>query len=119
MAFTYSFPIIIKSAPAVAIPYHETPDSAGMQLVLPGIWSILTDPALFRSECEKHVIILDSVNAIRGYNAASELARHPEHIEACFARLTSWWHTRPRSLDPEVVCSKENIVCACVQYLFS
>lgn len=74
--------------------------------------------ALFRSECAKHVIILDCVSAIRSYNAASEHARHPELIEACYARLTSWWHTRPSSLHPENICSKENILCALVLKYF-
>ncbi|KAH3912744.1 hypothetical protein HBH56_118810 [Parastagonospora nodorum] len=101
MSFTYSFPVIIQSVPAVAMPYQHKPDVE----------------ALFRSECAKHIIILDCVAAIRSYIAAEDHARHPELIEACYARLTSWWHTRPASLDPNQEDSKVNILCAMMYHV--
>jgi hypothetical protein len=70
--------------------------------------------ALFRSECDKYVIILDCVNAIQNYKRPGDAQGHPDQIEACYSRLTGWWHTRRSNLDPENAPSKENILCAYV-----
>jgi hypothetical protein len=70
--------------------------------------------ALFRSECAKHIIILDCVNAIQNYKSSGEQPGAPDQIEACYSRLTGWWHTRQSSLNPENVPSKANILCAYV-----
>jgi hypothetical protein len=70
--------------------------------------------ALFRSECEKYVILVDCANAILNYKGSGSEAGHPDQIEACYSRLTGWWHTRRSSLNPEKVPSKENILCAYV-----
>jgi hypothetical protein len=73
--------------------------------------------ALFRSECAKHVIILDCVAAIENENGNTgheTIAPNPEMFEACYLRLTSWWQLRPTSLLPETAPSQENLLCAYV-----
>lgn len=114
MSCIYSTPVIIKTPPPVAIPYHETPKAEGKhghrrsksQLTLGCI-------ARFRSECEKHVIILDCIKASRDLdNPERKLPANPEQIEACYLRLTSWWESRSSDIDPDRVPSKENLLCA-------
>jgi hypothetical protein len=73
--------------------------------------------ALFRSECAKHVIILDCINAIQNYNddsMQSHVLPNLDQIEACYYRLTDWWQLRPSSLYLERTPSKENLLCAYV-----
>ncbi|KAF1847944.1 uncharacterized protein K460DRAFT_279354 [Cucurbitaria berberidis CBS 394.84] len=97
MSFTYSFPVIIKTLPPMEIPYRESP----------------TEEALFRSECMKHIVILDYVNMLRGDNDLDNKNQlEPEQIEACYLRLTSWWDTRPPDIHPDKAPSIENLLCA-------
>jgi hypothetical protein len=73
--------------------------------------------ALFRSECAKHVIILDCVAAIENENGnigKETIAPNPEMVKACYLRLTSWWQLRPTSLRPETAPSQEDLLCAYV-----
>lgn len=41
MSFTYSFPVIIQSVPAVAMPYQHKPDAEGKLRVQLDIWVAL------------------------------------------------------------------------------
>lgn len=118
MSFTYQFPTIIKSLPSVAIPYHDTPDAEGkVAITLNTNTSLTQNTALFRSECTKHVIILDCVTASQGGDDHSDQDHYlldPEMVEACYHRLTSWWQMRPPQLYPEQTPSQQNLLCAYV-----
>ncbi|KAH7396357.1 hypothetical protein BKA66DRAFT_566849 [Pyrenochaeta sp. MPI-SDFR-AT-0127] len=97
MSFIYSTPLIIKTPPPVAIPYHASPKTE----------------ALFRSECEKHIIILDCIKTCRDLDhPEKKIPANPDQIEACYLRLTAWRASQPSEINPDTVPSKENLLCA-------
>lgn len=117
MAFTYSFAAIINTVPFVRIPYQDSPDTEGRHYMHLHNQNADAATALFRSECTKNVIILDCVNAKHSHptkGGQSPVSPDPDHIEACYSRLKSWWLARPLSLRPEQSPSKENLLFAYV-----
>ncbi|KAF2191960.1 hypothetical protein K469DRAFT_555285 [Zopfia rhizophila CBS 207.26] len=85
MAFTYSFPAVVKSQPPVSIPYDECPNSE----------------ALFRAECGRHVIMLSCADTLMDADCVdSDIPPKPEQVEVLYLRFKSWWDARLESLDP-------------------
>jgi hypothetical protein len=116
MSFTYSFPAIIKTLPSLSIPYQDRAVAEGELHISTIIGSFTnSNTALFRSECDKHIIILDCVNAFHNYHVRDgqePILPDAEDVEACYIRLMSWWRSRPPSLDPEHAPSQANLLCA-------
>ncbi|KAL6706189.1 hypothetical protein ACN47E_005924 [Coniothyrium glycines] len=101
MSAIYSSPVLIGRPPALTIPYHHQPETE----------------ALFRSECMKHMIILDCI-ATRQDDASPGLALpQRKAVESCYDRLTAWWHRRDSSIQPERAPSKENLLCAMLYHV--
>lgn len=102
MSFIYSFPVMVTRPPSVAVPYCEDPSST----------------ALFQSECAKYVIILDCVDIILGDTKVDRTAPHiSEEIETCYRRLTHWWKSRSKDLDPDLMPTRENLLCAMMYHV--
>lgn len=71
--------------------------------------------ALFRSECEKHIIILDCLGAVNAdvrQPGPNNMYPSPDKVDACHDRLTTWWRTRPASILPAADPSQENLLCS-------
>ncbi|KAF2125451.1 hypothetical protein P153DRAFT_348622 [Dothidotthia symphoricarpi CBS 119687] len=97
MSFVYSFPVPIRTVPSVTIPYRDKPESE----------------AFFRSECARHVIILDSLEAFSSrHESHRQRQMKPEQIERIYQRLKVWFDSRPSSLNPDKVPSRENLTSA-------
>lgn len=114
MSFTYSFPALIKSQPPLQVPYHDTPESEGL-LCGHAFALRVTDAALalFRSECSRHVILLDCASTLRMTDDyESDLPPKPEQVEVLYMRLKSWYDDRPHSINPNTNSSPENLLTA-------
>jgi hypothetical protein len=71
--------------------------------------------ALFRSECEKHIIILDCVGAMNTDGrdlCQNNVYPSPDKVDVCYDRLTIWWRARPASILPGADPSQENLLCS-------
>ncbi|KAF2113856.1 hypothetical protein BDV96DRAFT_118510 [Lophiotrema nucula] len=97
LSFTYSFPAIIKMQPPLPVPYEDSTDSE----------------TLFRSECARHVIMLDCANIlVDADGSVLDVPPKPEVVEVLVLRLKSWWDSRPVSLNPSDHPSPENLLSA-------
>ncbi|KAF2851922.1 hypothetical protein T440DRAFT_516896 [Plenodomus tracheiphilus IPT5] len=102
MSFVYAFPVIIDRPPSIAIPYCEDFNST----------------ALFQSECAKHVLILDCVDVILGDSKADgDASKRLEEARTCHYRLTQWWKSRSKHLDPDLMPTRENLLCAMMYHV--
>ncbi|KAF2871303.1 hypothetical protein BDV95DRAFT_668628 [Massariosphaeria phaeospora] len=102
MSFTYSFPALIQTQPPLLIPYNDTPDTE----------------ALFRSECSRHIIILDCAKLLADPDHEdADIPPKPEDVEILYLRLKSWWDSRPEVLDPTRFPSPENLLTAMQYYV--
>jgi len=99
----------------MAIPYCEDPNATGIahgygHRVNP---SLTFHQALFQSECAKHVILLDCVDTlVESIHSDKETWPKVDEIETCYARLTHWWNGRSKDLDPDLMPTRENLLCA-------
>lgn len=102
MSFIYSFPVIIPRPPSIAMPCCENANAT----------------ALFQSECAKNVILIDFADIMveRG-NSAKETPPKVEEIKACYARLADWWNYRSKDLDPDLMPTRENLLCAMMYHV--
>ncbi|KAI8933110.1 hypothetical protein NX059_009753 [Plenodomus lindquistii] len=41
----------------------------------------------------------------------------PEEIETCYSRLTHWWNSRSKNLDPDLMPTRENLLCAMMYHV--
>lgn len=120
MSFIYSFPVILSRPPSMAIPYCEDPNATGIahgygHRVNP---SLTFHQALFQSECAKHVILLDCVDTlVESIHSDKETWPKVDEIETCYARLTHWWNGRSKDLDPDLMPTRENLLCAMMYHV--
>ncbi|KAF2021291.1 hypothetical protein BU24DRAFT_18465 [Aaosphaeria arxii CBS 175.79] len=102
MSFTFTFPALIKSQPPLAIPYDDTPNSE----------------ALFRSECARHVILLDCGKYLgMADDNDNEIPPKPEQVEVFYNRWKLWYDNRPTSIEPHANPSPENLLTAMVYHI--
>jgi hypothetical protein len=108
MSSTYSTELTIGTPPPCAIPYDNTPVTEGeFSTDIGSAKLIRTSQALFRAECAKHMIVLDSVSKARSGCPMTE-----QETEACYAQLTCWWASRSLTINADRHPTKENLLCA-------
>ncbi|ORX93515.1 hypothetical protein BCR34DRAFT_594663 [Clohesyomyces aquaticus] len=117
MTFTYSVPTaLINTQPPLPIPYNDNSQSEGKHVYQKSTSSLTTWSAHFRSECDRHIIILDcSKNLLEVDNLFSDVPPKPEQLEVLYLKLEGWWQTRLARLNAMTYPTAENILAA-MQY---
>jgi hypothetical protein len=96
LSMSYSFPVIIRAKPPIPIPYEDSPDKE----------------ALFRSECGRHSVMVGSLNTLVDVDGTLRKSLSPASFEKLLDQFTTWWESRPASLDPEHNSSPQNLLAA-------
>lgn len=97
MCYTYCMDLIINDHPSAPIPYLDDESE---------------DSELFRSECYRHIIMLDITDRLW----KTDETPRPEPVSRLYRRLKNWWDARSPSLDPSKKPLPENLQAAMIYH---